>query len=103
MEYLFPIIIFQLSFLIVVYGFASKDTDRNSFFGIRTFYTLKSDENWKYVHKKAARSMVIVGMTGIIISIAGFISPFFRTDMVFYITIGIYILVLVSLCFLKRP
>jgi len=103
MEYLFPIISFHISLLIFLFGLASKHTSRNYFFGIRTPYTLRSDENWKYVHKKLVRPVMIVGAGGMIASIAGFISPFFRTEMIFYTIIGIQILVLISFCFLKRP
>ena len=62
-EYLAPIIGFHLSLLFGILSYACKYCDRNSLFGVRTAYTLKSDEDWREVNHRVAR--VVPPVSGI--------------------------------------
>ena len=58
---------FHISLLLLLFGIAFRKADRNKVFGIRTTYALQSDENWKHVHDKASKPVILVSALGLLI------------------------------------
>lgn len=71
------IVIFSALFIAI--GFGIKDLKRNYFAGIRTPWTISSDEVWGKTHKFGSRAMIlggIVGLFGLIVPQYGFLFGF---------------------------
>lgn len=56
------LIIPLISFLFIVLGLVMPKIKKNYFVGIRTPWTLQSDEVWQKTHKFAGKSFVIMGI-----------------------------------------
>ena len=71
-DYLVPILGAHLSLLIGLLSYACRFCNRNSLFGVRTPYTLKSDENWREVNDRVSRRVPPASVMAGLIAIAGF-------------------------------
>lgn len=94
---------FHLSMLLLLFAFAFKNSERNRIFGIRTAYTLESDENWRYVHEKAARPVMIASGLGMAFFATSLFVPALRMPWLLWSVLGAEIAVLISMTFVRRP
>lgn len=53
-------------------GYGMKDLPRNGFAGIRTPWTMSSDQAWQAAHRGSFRILVVGGLMGSLISLFGF-------------------------------
>ncbi len=94
---------FHVSLLLLLFAFAFKKSDRNRVFGIRTAYTLESDENWRYVHHKAARPVMIASGLGMVFFAVSLFAPALQIPWLLWSVLGAEIAVLISMTFVRRP
>lgn len=75
---LMPLINYVISIAFIIIGNFLPKTKRNSFAGVRTSWTQKSDKNWYVANRNAGIAFVVSGILSIIISatIGGTISTF---------------------------
>lgn len=88
-QFLFPIV----SLLFVFIGNLMNSIKPNYFAGIRTPWTLESEDNWRATHRLAGKLWVI---GGIILTICLLVLPTQIKNIVFMVAIGVFVLVPVS-------
>ncbi|HEX4924565.1 MAG TPA: SdpI family protein [Bdellovibrionales bacterium] len=98
-----PFVGFHVSLIITALGFGLKYSERNRLYGIRTSYTLASDENWKYVHAKATKPTVIAGLAGIVVFASSYWIESLRSETAFWVVFAVQIGTLISTAFIRRP
>ena len=65
------IVFLLMGLLFVALGLVMPRLRRNPIMGVRTPWTLTSDENWARTHRVAGYSMVVGGALGALVSLAG--------------------------------
>ncbi len=85
-QFLFPIV----SLLFVFIGNLMNSIKPNYFAGIRTPWTLESEDNWRATHRLAGKLWVI---GGIILTICLLVLPTQIKNIVFMVAIGVFVLV----------
>lgn len=88
-EIIYPIAGFHLSLLLALMSLAFRSSERGHAFGIRSRYTLASDENWRRVHDRAARPTLALAWVGMAVSIAAMGVPWLRGSETFAAVLGV--------------
>jgi uncharacterized membrane protein len=94
---------FHISLLILLFGVSFRRSERNKLFGIRTAYTLQSDENWNYVHDKASKPVILVSAAGLLVFALSLVIPDLRHEAVFFGILAAELCVLIGTVFIRRP
>ncbi|MGM9946623.1 SdpI family protein [Floccifex sp.] len=86
-----------IGILFLVLGIFIPKLKQNHFLGIRLFWTLESEENWKATHVFASRIWIVTG-------ILFFICAYFQSDLLFFVLLilSIFIPILYSYKFYKK-
>ena len=63
---MFPLVVYACSITFIIIGNFLPKTKRNSFAGVRTAWTKKSDKNWYVANRNAGIAFVISGVLSII-------------------------------------
>ncbi len=59
---------YGMAVFLIVSGNVTGKMERNFFLGIRTPWTISTEENWKITHRLAARMMVLVGVCLLVVT-----------------------------------
>lgn len=87
------IVIAMVSIMFIWIGLTLPKLKRNFMFGIRTGWTLSSDEVWEQTHKFGGKLFIALGILTIILL------PILKIEIVFYIFIALLILLSLTLVF----
>ncbi len=84
-----------LGTVLLVIGLLLKfsSVKRNSFFGYRTFLSMKNEDNWNYANRTFARHSIIIGIISISVGGLSSLVPFINE----YIIFALLTLLLVSI------